>query len=450
MKTTIEKLQAISKQMWQPPLFWGFKVCAVLLAVLLWVYVMETQNPMTEESYTVPVEMRDLSARLAIPDTNRQVTIRVQGNSSAMDELSSRQIFAYCDFSDVTEGEATLPVQVELPEGVNLVNVLPESMSFTLEAVVSEAFPVEVRSQGQAAESYKALDPVLDPAMITLSGSKDYLSQVATVFVNADISDSTENYNKKLSVEVLDNSGKNISEWFSFSPSTVNVMIPIVYEQPEKSVAVSPVYVGEPALGYRISRVVVEPATVRAFGDLDVLNNLYYIETAAVDVNELKKTTSFSVNLNHGNNISLSAETVTVVVQIEPESTVTVKKELVYYENLAEGLACTLPNLELEILLSGADTYISNLDENQVVPFVDMSLISGPGSYTLPIQVNRPANVSLLSTKPATVEVTVEAHDGEIPEDSGEQPEQQDPDSTEAPAEGENGEAETPPVEGLD
>ena len=67
------------KQLWQPPHFWGFKVCAVLCAILLWFYVMETQNPMTEESFTVPVEMRNLSSSLAIPDTNRQVTIRVQG-----------------------------------------------------------------------------------------------------------------------------------------------------------------------------------------------------------------------------------------------------------------------------------------------------------------------------------------------------------------------------------
>ncbi|MDO4731978.1 MAG: CdaR family protein [Bacillota bacterium] len=444
---SMKSLRAKTKQIWQPPHFWGFRFCAVLLAILLWFYVMETQNPTTEESYTVPVEMRDLSSRLAIPDTNRQVTIRVQGNSTLMKELSSRKIFAYCDFSDVEAGEATLPVEVELPEGISLVNVLPESMSFTLEAVESEAFPLEVRVAGSPADSYNSLDPILSPEMVTLSGSKNNLSRVSTVFVSADISEFSENYKKNLSVEVLDSNGNNISEMFSFSPSTVNVLIPIVYEQPEKSVAVSPIYDGEPALGYRISRVVVEPATVRAFGDLDELNKLYYVETSKVDVSELKKTTSFTVNLIHGNNVSLSTNMATVVVQIEPEATVTVKKNLVYYENLAEGLLCTMPNLEMEIHLSGADTYISNLDENQVVPFVDMSLISGPGSYTLPIHVNLPANVSLLSCNPAAVEVTVMEYNGEQPEDPSEQEEQ---DVSEDAVNEESGETEAKPEEDMD
>ena len=97
---------------------------------------------MTEEGFTAPVEMRNLSSSLAIPDTNRQVTIRVQGSSAVMNELTSRQLSAYCDFSDVEEGEATLPVQVgELPEGVTLVSVLPESISFTLEAVSQRKLP---------------------------------------------------------------------------------------------------------------------------------------------------------------------------------------------------------------------------------------------------------------------------------------------------------------------
>ena len=400
------------KQLWQPPDFWRFKVCAVLCAILLWFYVMETQNPMTEESFTVPVEMRNLSSSLAIPDTNRQVTIRVQGSSAVMNELTSRQLSAYCDFSDVEEGEATLPVQVgELPEGVTLVSVLPESISFTLEAVVSESFPVEVRVQGEPAENYSLLEPldaVLSPAMVTLSGSQEYISQVETVFVSVDVTGLEENYSKNLSVEVLDFNGNNITEWFTCNPSTVDVLVPVVYSQPEKSVAVSPVYVGTPALGYRITRVVVEPSTVRAFGDLDVLDNLYYVETSVIDVNGLDRTTSFTVTLLHGNNVTLSTTNATVVVQVEPESTTTVTKDLVYYENLAEGLVCTLPTVELEMLLSGADTYIDNLDTSAVVPFVDLGQISGPGSYTLSVQVNLPANISLLSITPATVEVTVE------------------------------------------
>ena len=401
-----------------PPHFWGLKICAVLFAVLVWFYVMETQNPMTEDSYTVPVDVRNLSTQLAIPDTTRQVTIRVQGSSTAMNELSSRQISAYCDFSEAAEGEVTLPVNVQLPEGVTLVSQLPESMTFTLEAVVSKSFPVEAHVQGQPGENYALLsteDTVLDPAMVTLSGTQDNIDQVATVYVSADVTDLEENFSKSLSVEVLDGNGKNISNLFSINPSTVSVLVPVVYSQPEKSVSISPVYEGTPALGYRITRVVVEPSTVRAYGDLAELNELYYVTTAAVDVEGLKKTTSFTADLVHPNSITLSRETVTVVVQIESESTATVTKDLLYSEGLNESLTCTLPSRTFEIQLAGADTFISALSEGDVVPYVDLSNISETGSYTMPVSVKLPANVSLVSVSPATVNVVVT----EAPEDGG-------------------------------
>ena len=266
--------------------------------------------------------------------------------------------------------------------------------------------------QGEPAENYSLLEPldaVLSPAMVTLSGSQEYISQVETVFVSVDVTGLEENYSKNLSVEVLDFNGNNITEWFTCNPSTVDVLVPVVYSQPEKSVAVSPVYVGTPALGYRITRVVVEPSTVRAFGDLDVLDNLYYVETSVIDVNGLDRTTSFTVTLLHGNNVTLSTTNATVVVQVEPESTTTVTKDLVYYENLAEGLVCTLPTVEAGDAAQWCrylyrqfgylcSRSLCGLRTDQWAGFL----------YIVGSSLTLPANISLLSITPATVEVTVE------------------------------------------
>ena len=156
---------------------------------------------------------------------------------------------------------------------------------------------------------------MLSPSEITLAGAANYIQKVGTVFVNVDVTGLTDNYNKNLQVEVLDTNGNNITSYFTISPSVASVIIPVVYDMPEKSVAINPAVIGVPATGYEISRIVVEPSTVRAFGDLEVLNTLYYLETEPIDVSGLRNTHTQTVDIIHGNNITLSESTVKMCIR---------------------------------------------------------------------------------------------------------------------------------------
>ena len=395
-------------KIWQPPKFIGFKVFAVLLAVLIWGYVMIIQNPLTEDTFVVPVEIENPSAKLAVSETTRQITVRVQGNSKEINSLTSHNIKAYVDFSGIIEpGEITLPIIVELPEGITLVSQSLDTMTFIMEPVVSENFNLETRIIGEPDENFIMLDPELNPARITLSGAEAYINMVDRVFVTVDVSGISESYNAKLSVEVLDFSGNNISQWFTCIPSTAEVLVPIVDLKPEKNVAVNVPVIGKPAIGYQVSRVVVEPSVVRAFGDISLLNSLYYLETNPIDVTDLEEDKRVTVTINRDPGISLSTNTVTVIIQIEPVSISEFTKELLYYQHLAEGLVCNLPAIDILIRFSGAETHLSAVTASDVVPYIDFSGITEPGEYTLPIKVNLPANIGLVDTSPGEITVMV-------------------------------------------
>lgn len=398
---------------WQPPGYIGYKVGAVLIALLLWGYVITTQSSQMDTVFTVPLEVRNLSSELAVLDTTNQVQVRVQGSSADINNLNSGDIIAFVDLSGVIAGSATLEVQVELPDNIKLVSLTPKDVSLELAKLKSGSFPLQVKISGDPAENYMLLDAVSSPTQIMLSGAEDYIDQVASVFVSADVGGFSENFNQNLQIEVTDFSGNNISEHFSITPSVASILIPVVYDLPEKSVAVTASVIGTPAKGYQISRIVVEPSTVRAFGDLDVLNNLYYLETAPIDVTGLKKNYTQTVSIVCGNNISLSATTVTVVIQIEPVSTATFVRNLIYAQNLSADLSVNLPSLELEVAVSGPETYIEGLTANDIVPIIDCNMISEPGEYVLPLSATLPANISLVSISPAEVTVMVTEADTE-------------------------------------
>lgn len=391
------------KDLWQPPRFIGYKICAVLAALLIWGYVMASNNTLTDTLYTVPLEMRNLNSELALMETTNQVQVRVQGNSSDLDKITSSSIAAYLDLTDIKAGNTTLEVKIDLPSGVQLVSVTPNTVEVTLEAVSTAVFPLEVKTIGQPASGYTLMDPVTSPDEVTLSGAKDYINSVGSVIVSADVDDLDSNYSKNLLIQVLDFAGNNITDKFSVNPSTANIVIPVVTDSPEKSLAVNASVIGEPAKGYQVSRVVVEPSTVKAFGDLAQLNSIYYLETEPINLTGLKKSYSQNVNIVVPGGITLSQSSVTVIVQIEPVSTATFKRDIIYAQNLAAGLSCDLSGIQVEVVVSGPETYIDSVAANEIVPYVDCSGISTPGEYTLPLSATLPANVTLVSTDPAQI-----------------------------------------------
>ena len=400
---------------WQPPHNNGFKVLAVILALLVWGYVTITQNPLTEATFSVPVEIRNLSSDLAQPDTNYQVQVRVQGTAGVIEDLSSYDIVAYVDLTDMVAGEATPMVNVELPANVALVSRSPESLELTLYPKVSQTFPVEVRTKGTPAEGFSLLDAVVTPEIVTLSGSDLSIGSVGTVFVTADLEGLTENYDKSLAVEVLSTGGENITDHFTCYPSSVSIMIPVVQEQPEAVLSVRCATTGQPAEGYKVSRVVVEPATVLAFGPQEVLDGIYSLEAESVSVEGLKANASFTPRIIVPAGVSLSRERVTVVVQIEPIDSAEFNCALTDLRGAPAGMDCQCSPESFEVALNGLSTYLQPLTAADIGLYVDLSEIKEAGEYELPVQADLPAGVSLASVEPASVTVTVTKSDEEEP-----------------------------------
>ncbi len=398
---------------WQPPSNNGFKVLAVLLALLVWGYVTVTQNPLTEATFTVPVEIRNLSSELAPPDTNYQVQVRVQGTAGVIEDLSSYDIAAYVDLTDMKAGEATPMVNIELPPNVSLVSRSPESLELTLYPKVSKTFTVEVKIKGAPEAGYSLLDPVVTPDIVTLSGSDFSFESVDTVFVTADVDGLNENYSKSLAVEVLDSNGENITDHFTCYPSSVNVLVPVVQDQPDVSLPVRCAVTGRPADGYKVSRVVVDPSTVLAFGPQEVLDSIMSLEAESVSVEGLDATTSFTSAIRVPDGVSLSREQVTVVVQIEAINNATFSCPLTDFRNAPTGLDWTCDVSSCSVTLNGTDTNLQALTADDITVYVDLSSVKEAGEYELPVLLELPAGVTLSAVEPATVLVKASAREEE-------------------------------------
>ncbi|WP_192868137.1 CdaR family protein [Calderihabitans maritimus] len=266
-----------------------YKIISVFLALLLWLYVTEEQHPNMDNVINVPLEVRGLASGLVIEDKPASVKVRVQGREELVANLTSRDLQAYVETSHMSAGEVVLPVQVSVPQGVQLVSITPRQVTISIDKISEVQLPVTLNISGGAASGYHLLEPVLKPSEVIVKGPRKLLEQIGGVFVEVRLDRPKQHYHKYLPVKVESQKGQYMSDWLTVVPSTVEVFIPVVADKPGKVVPIKAALQGEVAPEYRIERVVVDPETVKVYGSYEVLDKLDYIYTVPVDINGLNR-----------------------------------------------------------------------------------------------------------------------------------------------------------------
>lgn len=388
-----------------------YKIGAVLIAIALWCYVALLQNPTIEKIYTLPLEFVNVNEEAVILETDFQVQLRLSGTSDAFNKLETVNMHAIADLKGLKYGKHDVAVNVEIPENVKLVSRNPESVQLEIEEKKTEAFNISIEAGNPLLpEGYNAMDPIATPSIVYLTGAQKYLNQVDKVFVGINLSGLSETYKQSLPVQVMDTQGNIITSNFTITPSAIDVIVPIVADLPEKSVAVSVDYTGRPADDYVLSRIVVEPSTVSVYGELDLLNQILSVSTEMIDINGAKSDIIQTVKLTPDLGISLGkTDKVTVIMQIMHLETMTFDNIPVIVQNASEDstVECAAT---VSVTLKGLASSLAKFNYKNLTVVVDVKALK-PGSYNLPVEVgfrNLPSSdLSIVESRPNELIVNI-------------------------------------------
>jgi len=305
------------EKFWQRNLF--LKIISLVVAVFMWLYVTGKANPTSETVINVPLETRSLANDLVIEDKPATVNVRVEGKKQVIENLTSRDIRAVIDLRDAHFGKNSLPVEIHTPQNVDMVAVEPREVSIAIDEISDSQFPVTINFTGRPAPGHITLEPVINPSQVIIAGPRNALNKIERAFVNVDINGVTQNVLENLPVKVEDRLGNSLIEWVRVVPQAVELFIPIVKEQPGKQVAVQPVLEGEPARGYVIKRIIVEPELIKVYGDMNKLRDIQYLDTAPISIEGAKENVQQQVQLHLPSGVTPSVFTpIQVLVEIGP------------------------------------------------------------------------------------------------------------------------------------
>jgi YbbR domain-containing protein len=185
----------------------GLKFLSTLVTSLLWLIV--AGERVVERVMRAPVEFQNLPAGLELvgtpPDT---VEVRLRGSSGALSRMGAGDMSAVIDLSTARPGRRLFHItqsQVNVPYGINIVQVGPSTLTMEFELSGIRRVKVEPDIDGHPADGYEVTSVRSDPEMVEVAGPENALKRlVAAITEPVSIAEQTRTVREVVTIGVPD------------------------------------------------------------------------------------------------------------------------------------------------------------------------------------------------------------------------------------------------------
>lgn len=296
----------------------GLKISALLLAIIFWVGVVSLKNNLKIFPEPIPIKPFNIAENLTLASTLGTVDLRLEVTQETFVDLSVNDFEAYIDLKGLLAGEHNVPIQVTSKNPkVKVVKIQPDNLKITIEEITSKTVSLSVEVKGNAADNFEAQDPVYELKDVEVKGPKNLIEKVTEVKAVTNLKGlETSDIKSEISLFAYDEEQNQLKD-LQIIPPSVEVTIPVIQIQKEKTVGVRSNLIGDlDPSGYYIKKVQVSPSTVVVQGNTKELKKIDYIETESIDITDLNHNTVKRVNLILPEGIE-SKEFTSVLVTIE-------------------------------------------------------------------------------------------------------------------------------------
>lgn len=393
----------------------GLAVLSVVLAFGVWIVVTEAENPETTQvlqNVDIPVEPIDVPSDVAVDSIDpATVRVRVRVEEDVVDTLTAADFEATVDLQGFAVGDYERPVAVRALTsrgGLRVEEVIPSEVSVSIVALSTVVVDVVIDAQGEPPPGFSLVQVQPEEETVLVSGPASRVNTVTQATATLNIAGRSETFEQSVRLEARDERGLLVTG-VSLNPALVAVSVEIAQETFSRPVVVSPIIVGEPADGYRIVSVSVDPPTVTITGPEELIESEESIETEAINIDGQNNDVQRTVSLVAPTEVDVIPEgtRVTVTIEIGPrEGDITIRVPL-SVENVPSGLTVsgTLPMVEVTLGTEGPGLV---LDPSEVIASVDLEDASA-GTVQVNVEVSAPEGFTVAEggVSPAQVTITL-------------------------------------------
>lgn len=399
------------------------KIMSVAVAVVVWLIVVNIDNPIGTNYYTINdvelinkeyVESSDTIGKMCMPEQNQDsVKIAITASKKIRDKIKVTDISAVADLQQAVSLD-TNPVMVPITvtcsvPGVssNDIKVTPQNLSVNLDEKETQEFVVNVsRGDTKPGKDYEVGSLTANPEKVRITGPKTLVNKIDKVNATIELDGNTQDFTQDVSLTIIDKNQEALSDSEMNSlriENNAKVVVTARLWKIRQGVGISASYVGTPADGYEVGSVKTVPDTISVAGSTEGLeslaenNNVITIPADSIDISGESKDVEKKISLNNllPDNVKLtsdSSEDVWVTVNILPVGSkeIDIPTKNIEVKNKPDDLQVTFETAQIELRIKSDTKDMDDLDAQKDIKLsIDLDG-KKEGNYEVPVKVVLP------------------------------------------------------------
>ena len=262
------------------------RILSVVAACLLWLFVMNEQNPLSEVSYTIPLEQRNLAADLLVFNAPESVRVRVRGPRTVIAGVLAKDIKAYIDLKGLGEGRYAIKVKAQAPIPVEVMEINPDQVMLRADTYLERSFAVELQFIGDSTAGVSVGKTLVVPDRVTISGPGGNVATVVKVVARLNLQNREQEFTEEVRLIPLGPDGMEV-EHITIQPGKAKVTAQLFKQLARANLPVKPMTSGLLPAGFQITSMTTMPEKVEMTAVPEVLAKFNHVDTEPILLEEL-------------------------------------------------------------------------------------------------------------------------------------------------------------------
>ena len=273
------------------------KIVAVLVAVILWGYVMNDQNPSIEGSFNAQVKLINVPDGYKVTQSTETIKITVKGPRSLFAANGDKNFQAHVDMQEAKSGKGSYKVKVDMPQGFELVDVQPDTVDVELDPIVRRKVRADISVNGSPASGVTVAKVSQASAEVMIEGPSKAVSEVERVIGYVGLTNKNDvDFALQVPLTAINNDGREV-QGIKIQPATMYVAVQMARGLTKKIVSIRPVTDNDLPQNLELVSMKPNPLQIEIAGAENIISNLTTVATEKISLADVVGNTDKTVKL---------------------------------------------------------------------------------------------------------------------------------------------------------
>jgi YbbR domain-containing protein len=273
------------------------KIVAVLVAVILWGYVMNDQNPSIEGSFNAQVKLINVPDGYKVTQSTETIKITVKGPRSLFAANGDKNFQAHVDMQEAKSGKGSYKVKVDMPQGFELVEVQPDTVDVELDPIVRRKVRADISVNGSPASGVTVAKVSQASAEVMIEGPSKAVSEVERVIGYVGLTNKNDvDFALQVPLTAINNDGREV-QGIKIQPATMYVAVQMARGLTKKIVSIRPVTDNDLPQNLELVGMKPNPLQIEIAGAENIISNLTTVATEKISLADVVGNTDKTVKL---------------------------------------------------------------------------------------------------------------------------------------------------------